>query len=429
MNTSAEDGNTSANPGPWEGAHITEHAYAVPCCDTNALAAWFNRNTSAEAENTSAEEDKTSAKAGPWKGAYIEGYAVPCCMNTNALAVWFNLDTSQAERLPELPPICPPHPKLKDNPKLTDNPNEMLKQAKPQDKPKEICTRLTDYKWEETADKETTGHVLTLGRPTPARSKATLLEQEVKKVFDEIQARNNNMDTWYHHKFLLVGGLLAILLTKELLPALHGKDRGPKPEKSTNDFDVTDVAVIVFGAACVVSIAADIHIRIDATMTGMLGRWIANYVEPQVSPTYYWESFIRHGPSVHTSYLTQVTFAPHLHFLTWPMYLLHLWFFQEMALGWTRAEDRRPSKYPMFGVGSFILVQLSLFVFVFVAHSTPYAHDLIVMDYFYTVTWLGAELALWGFLCSLSIPYLRMLIHQMNKEDYLAASHAGDVDG
>jgi hypothetical protein len=264
---------------------------------------------------------------------------------------------------------------------------------------------------------------------------AKLLELELKKAFDEIQARINNMDSWYHWKFLLVGGLLAIFISKELFPRFNESkpqdkmssvvidsvlnDRPLVRAKSIQrqdmtkptDHDMRPAIALVFAISCIVSLAADIHIRIDGTMTGMIGRWIADYVEPHSanSKLFFWESFIRQSDALHTSFVTQITFAPHLHFLTWPLYMMYLWFFQSVALNSTRLESHQILEQKGLVKGSFVIVHFSLLAFVVVAHSTPYAYDLTVMDSVDPQEWLAACLLLWTFFVGCSLPYFGML--------------------
>ena len=216
-----------------------------------------------------------------------------------------------------------------------------------------------------------------------------LLELEVKKAFDEIQARIGHIDNWFHWKFILVGGVMLAFLTGH-----PGGLKGPLHETVKSP-----AVALLLASSCVIAFAADIHIRIEGAMTGMLGRWISDYVEPVSSKALYWENFLRdpEGHALHTSYIAQFTYAPHLHFLTWPLYISYIWVFQEIAL------QGRTDNTSLIR-GSFILVQVSLFVFVLVAHSTPLAYQLKVLDH-KAGFFLAGVLFFYFWIIALSTPY------------------------
>jgi hypothetical protein len=223
----------------------------------------------------------------------------------------------------------------------------------------------------------------------PKLKENKLREWEVQKAFSEIQARIGYIDTWYHYKFVLVGGVMLAFITgyrDSLKGSLHQTVKSP-------------AVGLLLASSCIIAFAADIHIRIEGAMTGMLGRWISEYVEPTraSSEPLYWETFLRTDQALHTSLITQFTFAPHLHFLTWPLYISFIWVFQEIA------QEGRTENTSLIK-GSFILVQTSLLIFVLVAHSTPLAYGLWVLDYPPGFA-LASFLFLYFLIVALSTPY------------------------
>jgi hypothetical protein len=229
-----------------------------------------------------------------------------------------------------------------------------------------------------------------------------LVEQEIQKAFSEIQARIGHIDSWFHLKFVFAGVMLALIAKF-----------GDVLKEPLNEAITHPAVAFLLASACVVALATDIHIRIEQAMTGMLGRWIADYVEPYVEPTeptevgpIYWENFLRTNPGVHTSWITQFTFSPHLHFLTWPLYICYVWVFQEVAL-------KKPMQNMTLMRGSFVIVQVSLWIYVVVAHSTPLAYGLKVKpwsngDPLEPGYALAVFLCLYAFVYSLSQPYLSL---------------------
>lgn len=228
-----------------------------------------------------------------------------------------------------------------------------------------------------------------------------LFELEVKKVFDELQARIGHIDSWYHWKFALVGSVIAFIMGfRGLKKPLHLTINSP-------------AVPLLLASACVIAFAADIHMRIESAMTGMLGRWISEYVEPSrasFEPPY-WETYLRTGRSLHTSAITQLTFIPHLHFLTWPIYISYMWVFQEMALQ-GRTENTALIKE------SFLLVQFSLLIFVFVAHSTPIAYGLMLFKIVQPGYLFALFIFLWFVICALSAPYFAIAGRKATTTDF-----------
>jgi hypothetical protein len=232
-----------------------------------------------------------------------------------------------------------------------------------------------------------------------------LLELEVGKVFAEIQGRISNIDNWFHYKFLLVGGVMLAFITK--FSGVLANPFDPHTPVPLGPIDIKDTVALILASSCVVAFAADIHIRIEMAMTGMLGRWIADFVEPALETglgLHYWENYLRQDHALHTSWISQFTFAPHLHFLTWPLYMAYVWVFQEITLRGRTANTALVK-------GTFIIVQTSLFVFVLVSHSTPLAYGLTVHELRPGYTF-AAFLLLYFLVVSPAIPYYARLARQ-----------------
>jgi hypothetical protein len=243
-----------------------------------------------------------------------------------------------------------------------------------------------------------------------SEQEAKLFELEVNKVFDELGARIGYMDSWFHYKFVLIGAVLALTLN-QFLAAMFGK-KAKHFQKSVIPGvpDLHHAAALVLAPCCLVALVADIHIRIDAIMTGMLGNWIAYFVEPDPKGTglYFWENFLRldarlHDAAggLHRNWVAQFTFSPHLHFLTWPLYIAYIWVFQEIAL--TQVETNR-----VLVRGTWWVVQVALLSFVVVAHSTPFAYDMKVYHLDSGVVFL-MFLIVYIIQASLSLPYYMLL--------------------
>jgi hypothetical protein len=139
----------------------------------------------------------------------------------------------------------------------------------------------------------------------------------------------------------------------------------------------SNATCIVLALAVVVAATIDIHIRSGVTIMNQLGLWIAHHVEPAFlsftvngSGFVPWENFIRQGSPLNASLqlddLYRFTFWPHLHFLTFVIYLLYLVVLQTICL----ESPERPGWSTLVG---FVLVHTSLFAFAWAAHAAPSA--------------------------------------------------------
>ena len=203
----------------------------------------------------------------------------------------------------------------------------------------------------------------------------------------------------------------------------------------------------VLALSCVVAIAIDIHLRSNVNVSTQIGLWITYYAEPAFLQVpfpnsqcpnaernnaetsnaeknyaekkknffYPWEQFLRIPPedkilpqdevgsTMHLSELYSLSFWPHLHFLTWVIYIVYLVVLQNASL-----ESTPPTRWLL--IGGFVLVQVSFGVFAFVGHSAPEAFILRPIPF------LNGWLFGWAppliyvflslFLASTNLPYL-----------------------
>ena|ERR1700674_4139432 len=197
------------------------------------------------------------------------------------------------------------------------------------------------------------------------------VKAEYEKAVEEIRFRIEIEDNWYHYKFLLIGGLVVFLLG-------WGRARRDPSNDPSKLLD-SEINCSICAVACVIALAIDIHIRNNTIVTQQLGLWIANYVEPAFlqtpfplkNPTGFvpYEQFLRiQLPGItgmHADELYSFAFWPHLHFLTWVVYILYVWLFHR-ALRLNSSTRRKA-----FLFAGFALVGISFAAFTWVAHSGP----------------------------------------------------------
>src|SRR5215213_1938333 len=130
--------------------------------------------------------------------------------------------------------------------------------------------------------------------PAPGLKLTELIQIEHQKAIDEIKIRLEQQDSWYHYKFLILGGVLAIFLGQ----TGFARDRSytsSDDDRRLKKILTADSNYAILVLACIISLIIDMHIR--SNMFGMqtIGLWIASYVEG-LYPTngyYPWEQFIR----------------------------------------------------------------------------------------------------------------------------------------
>lgn len=241
---------------------------------------------------------------------------------------------------------------------------------------------------------------------------------EYQKAIDEIKFRLEQQDSWYHYKFIFIGGLLALFLGQTGL--LSGLFKG-RPSASANaDYSriknilTADSNYAVMVLACVLALIVDMHLRNHMFSMQTLGLWIANYVEPSYFPKhpgngfYPWEQFIRnpHSSSLHLDSLYRLAFSTHLHFMTTIIYLLYLTVFQQICLTFNKIGGRMRKQIILLG---FVFVHLSVLAFIFVAHAVPSTYEMLLIPF---NRWANGWISLsyyiipWLVLVALNLPYL-----------------------
>lgn len=207
---------------------------------------------------------------------------------------------------------------------------------------------------------------------------------EAEKAQTEISERLKHVDEWFHYKFMLVGLLfgtfIGYVVKEGSLP-----NGAPYKKSSPIDGDLdkllkSPTCCIVVAMGCTVAIAVDIHIRNDIVAIQQLGSWIAYHAEPHMSgipfedeTVLFWEKFLRRPDnSMHNDLIYGLIFYPHLHFLTWVIYVLYLWLFQNICLIYREDGNKADHKSDCWVVfATFLVVHLSLFAFVLMATLSP----------------------------------------------------------
>ena len=234
---------------------------------------------------------------------------------------------------------------------------------------------------------------------------AKFLIEENKKAVDEIKSRDEQEDSWFHNKFILVGGLLAA--------ALGYLGFGPQAnlplEDRVTSLSKSESTTVILAVASVMVLGIDMHVRGNNCEVDQIGLWIRYYLEPvllhgssgakdtkTLPPGFYgWEEFLRldaapsaamnavdwHdsiGAGKHSGELWNLFYVPHVHFLTAFVYLLYLMAFQTFAI--PISKDQKTGRRPM-SIICFTVVQTSIFGFAWIAHSAPEIFELKVLPF------------------------------------------------
>jgi hypothetical protein len=215
-----------------------------------------------------------------------------------------------------------------------------------------------------------------------------LITMELKKANDEIQMRIGQEDTWFHYKFLLVGALLA---------AFGGVFKlGPKHPSIPLQVELNPATCSALALACIVATAIDIHLRNNIVVIQQLALWIANYAEPVLSRVKHgflpWEQFLRQPGGMHNDVIYGFAFYPHLHFLTWVLYVMYLGCLQTLAL---RSRPREGATDGSVLAVGFVLVHIAFMAFAFVGHFVPHVFRInVISDYWDTAAAGAASYAI-----------------------------------
>src|SRR5947207_1532923 len=104
-----------------------------------------------------------------------------------------------------------------------------------------------------------------------------LMKDEHQKAVDEIKLRLEQQDSWYHYKFLIIGGMFAVFLGQT------GLNFGRRPHspsahpKRFNDILTAASNYSILTLAVVIALAIDMHIRNNMFGMQTIGLWIAHY--------------------------------------------------------------------------------------------------------------------------------------------------------
>ncbi len=244
-----------------------------------------------------------------------------------------------------------------------------------------------------------------------------LLEMEHQKAINEIQMRIKFEDEWFHNKFMLVGGLLTgFLLFLGMAKRVNEQTiKGGEVtiyEQRLAEIFHSNAASSVLALSCVISMAIDIHIRNNMVVIQQLALWITHFVEPaylhlasamQPSSNFYaWEQFLRIGGGMHRDDLYGFVFYPHLHFLTWVLYILYL-----ITLYRGIQKERDPEQNRIAFI-LFVLVHLTLAGLTGIAHAAPAAFEYKIVPYidWWVTGWLAVAyfFIAWFLLIMVTLP-------------------------
>ncbi|HKQ99288.1 MAG TPA: hypothetical protein VJT09_01370 [Pyrinomonadaceae bacterium] len=199
-----------------------------------------------------------------------------------------------------------------------------------------------------------------------------LIQQEHATAVGEIKTSLEQMDTWYHYKFILIGGVIALFLGHFSLLGKQEESAAPRSsERLLETVLVSNRTGAMLTLICVVAFVIDMHIRSNINGIQHLGQWISNYVEPvylQASVDTAgvrfipWETFIR-LPKETSSTIYTISFSIQLHYMTMIGYILFLVVFQNVSM-----RNKRANRQQIAVIG-FVLVHLSLLAFIIVAHT------------------------------------------------------------
>ncbi len=261
-----------------------------------------------------------------------------------------------------------------------------------------------------------------------------LIEVEHAKANDEIKLLEEQIDTWYHYKFILLGGIVAVFLGHF---GILGKLSTPSPKTSEKILVATLMSnrtSVLLALVCVVAFIIDMHIR--AHLTGMqgLGHWIYNYVEPayfqaigaqtgsipreglvgtQFIP---WETFLHTSTRQvqQTNPLYRAAYSLQLHFMTIAIYMLYLVVFQNVSLLCKRGKQQQVAFL------GFVMVHIAALAFIIVAHTVPNSFDVRCFPVSAADCWVtGSQgssyyILAWLLLLLFSLPYLFLLFPSLS---------------
>jgi hypothetical protein len=254
------------------------------------------------------------------------------------------------------------------------------------------------------------------------------MNKEVQKANDEIKMLEEEIDTWYHYKFILIGGLVAIFLGQT--GGLGGGRNRPVDisDASLGTVFTSTRAALVLALACVIALAVDMHIRNNFFGMQQLGYWLSTRVEPKGEiASRFWETFLR-GESKHSmqnSLAIQMLYGIQVHFLTIFVYLLYLSIFQGVSLF---VQDKGKQT---IALATFLMVHLTVIAFIILVHTVPAVYNVSWFPGDCSICTINESLAAipyavaWVVLILLNLPYLIYLFPSVKSAETLESDHAG----
>jgi hypothetical protein len=240
-----------------------------------------------------------------------------------------------------------------------------------------------------------------------------MLEVEHQKVVDEIKLRLEQQDSWFHYKFILIGGVIAIFLGQLGFKKVRVSSDDIKADKPLPDVLSTDSTYLVLALACVIALIIDMHIRSNIFGIQELGLWIRSYVEPsyltprdQESGFRFWEEFLRidNPPGQHLDNRYRLASSIHLHFMTSVIYLIYVIALQQLCIARQSWEWRK-----QIVLAGFLFVHVAILIFAFVAHTVPLALEMKITPFeIWSTGWQTPAYYLIPlfFLITINLPYL-----------------------
>jgi hypothetical protein len=257
-----------------------------------------------------------------------------------------------------------------------------------------------------------------------------LIDTQHEKANSEIKMLQEQIDTWYHYKFILIGGMVALFLGHFGIMAKQSATSPKTSEKILVATLMSNRTSILLALVCIVGFVIDMHIRANLTNMQGLGHWVYNYVEPSyfntlgahtaniprealVNTQYYpWETFIHADVREvqQTNPLYRAAYSFQLHFMTIAIYMLYLIVFQNVCLLCKRGKQQQVAFL------GFIMVHVAALAFIIVGHTVSNSFEVKCFPLSSRNCWLtGAQgskyyFIAWLLLIAFSIPYLYLLL-------------------
>jgi hypothetical protein len=248
-----------------------------------------------------------------------------------------------------------------------------------------------------------------------------LIRVEFQKAIDEIKLRLEEQNSWYHYKFLLIGGIFALFLGHSAVLMGGVSPASVKPAgKNFADVITSTSNYSILALTVVIAFALDMHIRNNMFGNQTIGLWIANYVEPSYpyDPGFFpWETFLRkaNNPRIPFDSAYKLGFSVQLHFMTIAAYLVYTIVFHQVCINVSKQPTKTQhemivkNQIVIFG---FVLVHLAVFAFVFVTRAVPgtYEMNLIPLSRFAN-GWTTIVYYMLPLVCLLllNMPFVRLL--------------------